>query len=221
MLDSIMRIAPELGAALGQTAFMCSVALAAAVVVGGALGILLYVTGTRLFVKNVWVNRLVGAVLNVVRSIPFLILLIFLLPLSSLIVGTKIGSEAVVVPLSIAAIAFFARLSETSFAEVDGGMLEAAFAACASKTAVVLFVLLPEARIPLIKGITITAISILGFSAMAGIVGGGGLGDLAYRYGYQRYQADVMVSCIAVLIVLVQAIQLLGDAWVARAQKMR
>ena len=100
-------------------------------------------------------------------------------------------------------------------------MLEAAFAAGASKTAVVLFVLLPEARIPLIKGITITAISILGFSAMAGIVGGGGLGDLAYRYGYQRYQADVMVSCIAVLIVLVQAIQLLGDAWVARAQKMR
>lgn len=219
MLNNMIKIAPELGEALGETAYMCGVSLLLAVICGTALGLLLYTTSAPLFVKNRIVNGVLSVVVNVVRSVPFLILLIFLLPLSALIVGTKIGSTAVVVPLSIAAIAFFARLSEASFSAVDYGMLEAAFASGASKLRVIFCILLPEAKVPLIKNVTITAISVLGFSAMAGIVGGGGLGDLAYRYGYQRYQVDIMIACVVVLIVLVQVVQWAGDAWAARNER--
>lgn len=221
MLDDVIEILPDLGKALGETAFMCGISLALAIVVGGALGILLYATSTPLFIKNPVVNRLLGAVVNVVRSIPFLILLIFLLPLSALVVGTKIGSAAVVIPLSVAAVAFFARLTEASLAEVDKGMIEAAFASGAGKLKVIVSILLPEASVPLMKNVTVTAISLLGFSAMAGLVGGGGLGDLAYRYGYQRYQVEIMIACIVVLIVLVQLIQVVGDACAKRTERKR
>lgn len=221
MLDSIIDILPDLGKALGETAYMCSIALVLAIVAGGTLGILLYATSTPLFIKNPTVNKLLGAVVNVVRSIPFLILLIFLLPLSALVVGTKIGSVAVVIPLAVAAVAFFARLTEAALAEVDKGMIEAAFACGASKPKVIFSILLPEAWVPLVKSITITAISLLGFSAMAGLVGGGGLGDLAYRFGYQRYRFEIMIACIVVLIVLVQIIQVVGDAYANRAERKR
>ena len=202
MPDNISEILLEVGKTLGETAFMCSIALVIAIVAGGALGILLYASSTHLFINSPLLNKVLGATVNVVRSIPFLILLIFLLPLSALIVGTKIGTEAVVIPL-----AFFARLSEASLAEVDKGMIEAAFASGAGKLKTMFCIVLPEAHVPLVKDITITAISLLGFSAMAGLVGGGGLGDLAYRYGYQRYNAGIMIACIAVLVVLVQIIQ--------------
>ena len=155
-----------------EGAFMCSIALVIAIVAGGALGILLYASSTHLFINSPLLNKVLGATVNVVRSIPFLILLIFLLPLSALIVGTKIGTEAVVIPLAVAAVAFFARLSEASLAEVDKGMIEAAFASGAGKLKTMFCIVLPEAHVPLVKDITITAISLLGFSAMAGLVGG-------------------------------------------------
>lgn len=197
---------------LSETGYMVLVSLIAAVLIGGLLGLLLYLTSERLFVKNKVVNSILGVILNVVRSIPFLILMIFLLPLTALIVGTKIGTTAVIVPLSIASIAFFARLAEASFSEVDRGVIEAAIASGAKKVNIILKILIPEAAVSLIKNITVTAISILGFSAMAGLIGGGGIGDLAYRYGYQRYQQDVMIICVIILIVLVQLIQIIGDS---------
>lgn len=221
MLDNIIQILPDLSKALGETAYMCGISLVLAIALGGALGIVLYATSTPLFIKNVLVNKVLGALVNIVRSIPFLILLIFLLPLSAVVVGTKIGSSAVVIPLAIAAIAFFARLTEAALAEVDKGMIEAAFACGTSKPKVIFSILLPEAGVPLVKNITITAISLLGFSAMAGLVGGGGLGDLAYRYGYQRYQVEIMIACIVMLIVLVQLIQVLGDECAKRTERKR
>ncbi len=211
MLENILNLSDEIKKALAQTAFMVLTSLAAAIVLGGILGLLLYATSNRLFVKNAAVNKSVGIILNIIRSVPFLILMILLLPLSKLIVGTKIGSEAVVVPLSIASIAFFARLAEASFSDVSRGIIEAAVSSGAKKLSVITGILIPEALPSLVKNITVTAISILGFSAMAGLVGGGGLGDLAYRYGYQRYQTDIMIACVSILIVLVQLIQWIGE----------
>ena len=211
MLNNILNLSGDIKVALIQTAFMVFTSLAAAIVVGGAFGLLLYATSNNLFVKNKAVNKIVGVILNVIRSVPFLILMILLLPLSKLIVGTKIGAEAVIVPLSIASIAFFARLAEASFSDVSKGVIESAVSSGAKKFSIITEILIPEALPSLVKNITVTAISILGFSAMAGLVGGGGLGDLAYRYGYQRYQTDIMIACVVILIVLVQVIQLIGD----------
>ncbi len=143
MPDNISEILLEVGKTLGETAFMCSIALVIAIVAGGALGILLYASSTHLFINSPLLNKVLGATVNVVRSIPFLILLIFLLPLSALVVGTKIGTEAVVIPLAVAAVAFFARLSEASLAEVDKGMIEAAFASGAGKLKTMFCIVLP------------------------------------------------------------------------------
>lgn len=219
MLDNILKLREDIQLALGQTAFMVLTSLATAIVFGGLLGLLLYTTSNPLFLKNAVVNKIVGIILNVVRSVPFLILMILLLPLSKLIVGTKIGSEAVIVPLSIASAAFFARLAEASFAEVSRGVIEAAVSSGATKLRIITGILIPEALPSLVKNITVTAISILGFSAMAGLVGGGGLGDLAYRYGYQRYQTDIMIVCVAILVILVQLLQWLGDLAVKKLDK--
>lgn len=210
MLDNILGLSDEIQSALAQTAFMVFTSLAVAILFGG-MGLLLYATSNQLFVKNTAVNKVVGVILNIIRSVPFLILMILLLPLSKLIVGTKTGSQAVIVPLSIASIAFFARLAEASFSDVDKGVIEAAVSSGATKLSVITGILIPEALPSLVKNITVTAISILGFSAMAGLVGGGGLGDLAYRYGYQRYQTDIMIVCVVTLVVLVQLIQWIGD----------
>lgn len=219
MLNNILNLSGDIKIALSQTAFMVFTSLAAAIVVGGAFGLLLYATSNTLFVKNKTVNKIVGVILNIIRSVPFLILMILLLPLSKLVVGTKIGSEAVVVPLSIASTAFFARLAEASFSDVSKGVIEAAVSSGAKKINIITGILIPEALPSLVKNITVTAISILGFSAMAGLVGGGGLGDLAYRYGYQRYQTDIMIACVLILIVLVQLIQWIGDIIAKRLDK--
>ena len=133
--------------------------------------------------------------------------------------GTKIGSKAVLVPLSIAAVAFFARLSEASFTDVSKGVIEAFISTGASKAKVIVKILIPEALPSLVRNITVTTVAILGFSAMAGLVGGGGLGDLAYRYGYQRYQSEIMIICVLILIVLVQGIQALGEWGVKKVSK--
>ena len=211
MFDAIWNVREEILKALGETAFMVITSLAAAIVIGGLLGLLLFATSDPLFIRNRIVNKITGVILNVIQSLPFLILMIFLLPLSKLIVGTKIGTQAVIVPLSISAIAFFARLSEASFQGVDHGVLEAYIASGAGKLRVIFKILIPEALPSLVGNITVTTITVLGFSAMSGLVGGGGLGDLAYRYGYQRYQTEIMIICVVILIVLVQLIQWAGE----------
>lgn len=211
MLENILSLREDILEALAQTGFMVAVSLIVAVVFGGLLGILLYTTSSPHFYRNEAVRKIIGFVLNVIRSVPFLILMILLLPLSKLIVGTKIGPEAVIVPLSIASTAFFARLAEASLSDVNNGIIEAGFSSGASKSRIIFGILIPEALPSIIKNITVTAISVLGFSAMAGLVGGGGLGDLAYRYGYQRYQTDIMLVCVILLVVIVQLIQWVGD----------
>ena len=200
-----------LNRAFGETAVMVAISLGFAIVLGGILGLVLFATSNPLFIRNRAVNETVGIIINVTRSIPFLILLVLLIPLSKLVVQTTIGPAAVVVPLSVASIAFFARLAEISFSEVNKGVLEAAVASGAKKLYIVIHILIPEALPQLIKNITVTAVSLIGYSAMAGTVGGGGVGDLAIRYGYQRYQTDVMLICVAILVVLVQILQFGGD----------
>ena len=197
--------------AFKETVLMSGISLLAAVIIGGVLGLLLYTTNSRLFVRNRIVNQTVGVIINMVRSVPFLILLVLLIPLSKAIVHTTIGPTAVVIPLSIAAIAFFARLADASFSDVNQGVIEAAISTGASKLSVIARILLPEALPSLVRNITVTAVSLIGFSAMAGTVGGGGIGDLAIRYGYQRYQTNVMLVCVVLLIILVQGVQLIGD----------
>lgn len=211
MLQNIIALKDDIIEALLQTGYMVIISLIAAIVFGGLLGILLYASSSQHFFKNDIVRKVIGFILNIIRSVPFLILMILLLPLSKLIVGTKIGPEAVIVPLSIASIAFFARLAEASLSDVNSGVIEAAFSSGASKLRIVFGIIITEALPSLMKNITVTAISVLGFSAMAGLVGGGGLGDLAYRYGYQRYQTDIMLVCVILLIVIVQLIQWIGD----------
>lgn len=207
--------------AFKETALMSGISLLTAVIIGGVLGLLLYATSSRLFVRNRIVNQTAGVIINVVRSIPFLILLVLLIPLSKAIVHTTIGPTAVVIPLSIAAVAFFARLADASFADVNQGVIEAAISTGASKWSVITRILLPEALPSLVRNVTVTAVSLIGFSAMAGTVGGGGIGDLAIRYGYQRYQTDVMIICVVLLIILVQGVQLIGDLIARQLDKKR
>jgi D-methionine transport system permease protein len=157
------------------------------------------------------INRVLGSIVNGFRSTPFIILLVALIPFTRLIVGTSIGIWAAVVPLSIAATPFFARIAEVSLREVDHGLVEAAQAMGASRWQIIVHVLIPEALPGIIRGFTITLVSMIGSSAMAGAVGAGGLGDLAMRYGYQRFDTTVMVGVIAVLIVIVTVIQSTGD----------
>ncbi|MCR5598821.1 MAG: ABC transporter permease [Lachnospiraceae bacterium] len=221
MLDSLQIMMRDVSLAIGQTFYMVIISLIIATILGGALGLLMFLTADELFVKLPVLNSIMSSVINVIRSVPFLILMIFLLPLSKIIVGTKIGPTAVIVPLSIATIAFFARLAEASFSEVNHGVLEAYVASGALKRDVIFKILLPEAWPSLVKNITVTSISVLGFSAMAGLVGGGGLGDLAYRYGYQQYKTNVMIVCVILLIALVQIIQYIGDTIVLRINQKK
>lgn len=219
MSETIQILKDELPLAIWQTITMVGIATLFGLVLGGLLGLFLYLTSSELFFKNKWLNNISGMVVNVTRSFPYIILLIVLLPLSGIIVGTKIGTNAATVPLVIAAIAFFARLAEGAFSEVDKGVLEAAIASGAKFSLIFREVLLVEAKPGLIRAVTLTIISLIGYSAMAGTVGGGGIGDLAIRLGYHRYETGVMIAIVIVLIVIVQLIQLIGDKWAERATK--
>lgn len=207
----LTELSAYFGKAFYETFQMVGISLGLAVALGVPLGLMLYVTSQRLLFKQPLVNLVSGVLVNVIRSIPFVILLVLLLPLTKLVAGTTIGSVAAAVPLSVAAVAFYARLVETSLREVDRGTVEAAIAMGATPLFIVRHVLLPEALPGLLAGFTITAISLIGYSAMAGIVGGGGVGDLAIRFGYYRYQTDIMVVTVVALVILVQAVQLVGD----------
>ncbi|WP_243388041.1 methionine ABC transporter permease [Bacillus kexueae] len=211
LLESIISLLPELQKAFLETLYMVGISLFIAMVAGLPLGILLFVTDRGLFLENTVIKSTVGFVVNLVRSIPFVILLVSLLPLTKLITGTTIGPTAASVSLSVAAIPFFARIVESSLREIDKGVIEAAIAVGATPWMIIKEVLLPEARSGIIHGITITMISLVGYSAMAGIVGGGGIGDLAIRFGYYRYDNTVMITTIVILVCLVQIIQLTGD----------
>ncbi|WP_415469824.1 methionine ABC transporter permease [Clostridium saccharoperbutylacetonicum] len=202
----------ELGQAALDSGKMIGTSMIISLIVGGALGLVLYLTSNKLFFKNNLANSFAGFVINIIRSLPFIILLVLLLPITRTIVGSDIGPEAATVPITIAAIAFFARLSEGAFNEVDSGVIEAAISSGASLRLILFDVLIVEAFPSLIRAITVNLVSLIGYSAMAGIVGGGGIGDLAIRYGYYRYETGVMIVTVLILLVLVQAIQITGDA---------
>ena len=209
--NHFVELIPEINTAFLQTIYMITISLAVAIVIGLPVGIILYVTDKGLFWENKTVQTILGFFVNLVRSIPFIILLVALIPLTNWIVNTTIGPAAASVSLSVAAIPFFARIVETSLREIDKGVIEAAIAAGAKPWMIIKDVLLLEARSGIISGITLTLISLIGFSAMAGTVGGGGIGDLAIRYGYYRYDNIIMIATVIILIVLVQVIQFAGD----------
>ncbi len=198
---------------------MVGVATLFTILLGLPLGVLLVITDRGQIWASPSLNRALAAIVNVGRSLPFIILLVAIIPLTRLIVGTSIGSTAAIVPLTIAAIPFFARVVETALREVDRGLIEAAQSMGATNWHIISKVLLPEAMPSLVLGLTITVIGLLGYSAMAGTVGGGGLGDLAIRFGYNRFQTDVMIATVVLLIILVQGIQMLGDAAARRIAK--
>ncbi|MEH6945558.1 methionine ABC transporter permease [Bacillus sp. JJ634] len=211
MLESITAILPDLNKAFLETVYMVGISLIIALFLGLPLGVLLFITAKNLFFENAFINSLLGFIVNLVRSIPYIILLVALLPFTNLITGTTIGPIAASVSLSVAAIPFFARIVETSLREIDKGIIEAAIAVGASPWMIIKDVLLAEAKPGIIQGLTLTTISLIGFSAMAGTIGGGGIGDLAIRFGYYRYDNTVMILTIIVLICLVQIIQIIGD----------
>ena len=205
--------------ALWETLIMVGISSVLSALLGIPLGVLLVVSGRGHILERPRLNRVIGIIVNATRSTPFIILLVAIIPFTRLIVGTSIGTAAAIVPLTLAAIPFVARLAESSLREVDPGLVEAAQAMGASPRQIILKVLVPEAWPGIIAGVTITVVSLISYSAMAGAVGGGGLGDLGIRYGYQRFQPEVMLVVVVVLIVLVQGFQSLGDALARKLNK--
>lgn len=194
-----------------ETIYMVLISTVLSYVFGLPLGIILVTTARDHIMENKGLNRVLGSIVNAARSVPFIIFLILLIPFTRFLIGTSIGTVASIVPLTLAAVPFVARMVETSLREIEWGLVEAAVAMGANTQQVISKVLLPEAMPSLLLGVAITAINLVGYSAMAGIVGGGGLGTLAYYYGYQRYEDTVMWITVIVLIVLVQGVQMLGD----------
>ena len=201
----------EIAQACLDTLSMLGGALFFTVLLGLPLGVLLFLTGQRQLHASPVVYRLLSLVVNIVRSLPFIILLIVLIPLTTLLTGTSLGVRGAIPPLVIGCTPFFARLVETALREVDRGLVEASQSMGGSTWQIIWLTLLPEARTGLIAAVTVTAIVLVDYTAMAGVIGGGGLGDLAIRFGYQRFQTDVMVVTVVLLVVLVQALQMTGD----------
>ena len=200
-----------LAKSLGQTAQMVVIAGLIGSVIGLPIGVFLATSGKGELFPAPISNRIVGLIVNAARSTPFIILVVAIIPFTRLVTGTSIGTYAAIVPLTIATIPFFARLVESAIREIDKGLIEAARAMGATPTQIVFKVLLAEARPAIIAALTMTLVSLIGYSTMVGAVGGGGLGDLGIRYGYQRFMPVVMVAVVVVLIVLVQLVQSAGD----------
>ena len=198
-----------------ETLVMVGISGLIGALLGIPLGVYLRLSDQGGVLQNGAANRIVGAVVNAVRSTPFIILLVAIIPFTRLLAGSSIGTAAAIVPLTVAAAPFVARLVEASLREVDAGLVEAAQAMGATTAQIVFKVLLPEALPGIVAGLTITLVSLTGYSAMAGAIGGGGLGDLGIRYGYQRFLPEVMLAVVLVLILFVQAVQSLGD-WAVR-----
>jgi D-methionine transport system permease protein len=206
----------EIGQATLDTLTMLGGSMVLTVILGLPLGVILFLTGKGQMLQNRAANGLLSLLVNILRSVPFVILLIVMIPLTVALVGTSLGVPGAIPPLVVGAAPFFARLVETALREVDKGVIEASFAMGAKRRQVVLGALLPEAMPGLIAAATVTAIALVSYTAMAGVVGAGGLGDLAIRFGYQRFQTDVMVVTVVLLLVLVQALQMVGDAVVRK-----
>jgi len=215
-LDMLMTL---LSKALWQTVHMVVVAGLVGSLIGLPIGVFLATSGRGELFPAPVVNRIVGAIVNAARSTPFIILVVAIIPFTRFITGTSIGTSAAIVPLTVATIPCVARLTEAAIREVDKGLIEAARAMGATPMQIVFKVLLAEARPGITLALTLTIVSLVGYSAMVGAVGGGGLGDLGIRYGYQRFMPDVMLVVVVVLIVLVQAIQSAGDALARRFDK--
>ena len=200
----------EIGLGIYETFYMTLASTLLGYVIGLPLGVILIITRRDGIRQNLAVNQVLGVIVNIMRSIPFLILMIAIIPFTRFVRGKSYGSTATIVPLTMAAFPFISRMVESSLAEVDGGVIEAAQAMGATPMQIIRKVYIPEATPSLISGAAIVATNILGYSAMAGSVGGGGLGAIAINYGYYRFNAEVMVVCIAIMVVLVQAMQLVG-----------
>jgi D-methionine transport system permease protein len=209
MLDLLVR-------SLWETVLMTGASGIISLVAGLPLGLALVLTARGGIAENLWVNRALGAVINGFRSVPFIILLVALIPLTRLIVGTALGTWAAIVPLAIAATPYYARIAEVSLREVDRGLIDAVRAMGGNRWTIIREVLVPEALPGIVAGFTVTLVTLIGASAMAGAIGAGGLGDLAIRYGYQRFETSVMIAVVIVLIVLVCGIQWFGDRLVER-----
>jgi len=210
---------PNLWAGTLDTLYMVGISAFFTVLIGLPLGVLLVVTDRGGLAAAPTFNQTAGAIVNAGRSLPFIILLVAVIPFTRLVVGTTIGATAAIVPLTLAAIPFFARVAETALREVDRGLVEAAQAMGCTVWQIIMKVLIPESLPSLVLGVTITLISLISYSAMAGAIGGGGLGDLAIRYGYQRFETEVMLATVVLLIALVQGIQLVGNAIARRVSK--
>lgn len=209
----------DIWVAIIQTFQMTGISLGIAILIGLPLGVLLVLTRPGKALSNKFVFNLLNVIINIIRSVPFIILLFFILPFTKFIVGTSIGVKGVIVPLVIYTAPYIARLMETALLEVDKGVIEA-YEAMGIKTRHIIWnVLVREARSSIVLGLTIATISLIGATAMAGLVGGGGLGDLAYRYGHLRYEVDVMYVTVILLIILVQGMQSLGNRLAARLKK--
>lgn len=204
-----------------QTLEMVIVSCFIAVVFGLPLGVVLLVTRKGHVLQGVTINRFIAIIVNAVRSVPFIILMVAITPFTRFVVGTSIGTIAAMVPLAISAIPFLARIIESAMEEVPAGLIEASQSMGASPMQIIRYVLIPEAMPVIVRGITLTLITLVGYSAMAGAVGGGGLGDLAIRYGYQRFEVGVMIVTVLVLIVLVQVLQLIGDRFAIKLARCK
>lgn len=204
---------------LGETLYMLGVSALIAALVGIPLGILLVVTEKGGILSCPVLNKPLAFIVNVVRSIPFIILMVAIIPFTRMVAGTSIGTTAAIVPLTIAAIPYTARMVETSIREIPSGLIEAAESMGASPLQIIWKVFIPESLPSVIETMTVVVVTLIGSSAMAGTIGGGGLGDLAIRYGYQRFQADVMIATIIVLVVIVQLIQYIGNTLSRKADK--
>ena len=216
MFSDALMLLPK---ALGETVYMVAVSMIVASAIGIPLGVLLLATGKNQVLELGIANKTLSAIVNCVRSIPFIILMVAIIPFTRLIVGSSIGTTAAIVPLIIASIPLIARLVETSLREVPYGLIEAALSMGATPYKIIVRVLLPESIPSIVAQLTTVIIVLIGESAMAGAVGGGGLGDLAIRYGYQRFNPEVMLATVIVLIVLVQVIQFLGNMLAKKLNK--
>lgn len=217
--ESIIKLAELIPEPLWETIYMVFFSTLLSVVFGLPLGVIVAISEK----DNIWehpvLNKTLNIIINITRSLPFIILMIAVFPLSKLIVGKRIGTTAAIVPLTIAAIPFFARLVESSIKELSWGITEAALSMGASTSQIILKVLIPESLPSIVSGITLTVINLIGYSAMAGAIGGGGLGDLAIRFGYQGFQEDIMIGTVIILVIIVQLVQSIGNAVYRLLQK--
>lgn len=204
-----------------ETGYMVVASTVLASLIGIPLGIILTVTRNGHILPNAFINSVLGVIVNATRSTPFIILMVAIIPLTRMLVGSSIGTTAAIVPLTISAAPFIARVIESSLLEIDHGVIEAAQSMGASPMQIIYKVLLPESLHSIVLGITLAVIALIGYSAMAGVLGGGGLGDLAIRYGYQRFQPDVMIVTVVILILMVQLIQFIGDTLSKKLNKTK